>query len=135
MTYTQLAITAALIVASIDLWVLKTRLLTRKVFWASYAIIIVFQLISNGVLTGAGIVEYSGANIIGSDTPENDRPPFIGDGRISYAPVEDLVFGFALVVLTLSIWVTLGRKGIQREPLAGPPRFSPSRESDTKSPS
>lgn len=133
MTYTQLAIIAALIVASIDLWVLKTRLLTRKVFWASYAIIIVFQLISNGVLTGAGIVEYSGAKIIGSDTPETDRPPFIGDGRISYAPVEDLIFGFALIVLTLSIWVTLGRNGIQREPLAGPPRFLPSRKSNTKS--
>jgi len=125
-TYTQLAVIAALIVASIDLWVLKTRLLTRKVFWASYAIIIFFQLVSNGFLTGAGIVEYSGAKIIGSDTPATERPPFFGDGRISYAPVEDLIFGFALIVLTLATWVTLGRKGLQREPFSGPPRSLPS---------
>ena len=34
-------------------------------------------------------------------------------------PVEDLVFGFALVLLSLSIWVWLGRRGVQREPAAG----------------
>jgi lycopene cyclase domain-containing protein len=29
--------------------------------------------------------------------------------RIVYAPVEDLAFGFALVLTTLSVWVRLGR--------------------------
>jgi lycopene cyclase domain-containing protein len=29
--------------------------------------------------------------------------------RIAYAPVEDLLFGFALVLLTLSIWTRLRR--------------------------
>lgn len=128
MTYTQISIVAALISIAIDLWVIKSAITTRKVFWVSYAIIIFFQLISNGVLTGAGIVEYSGAKIIGSDTPVASRPPFLGDGRIAYAPIEDLIFGFALIVLTLSMWVRLGRNGVQREPLAGPPRFIPSRK-------
>ena len=32
------------------------------------------------------------------------------------------MFGFALVVLTLSLWVFWGRRGVQREPFAGPPR-------------
>lgn len=128
MTYTQLAITAALIAVAADFWIIKSRITTRKVFWVSYVIIIFFQLISNGVLTGAGIVEYSGAKIIGSSTPTDARPPFIGDGRIAYAPVEDLIFGFALVVLTLSMWVYLGKKGIQQKPLAGPPRAIPGRQ-------
>lgn len=125
MTYTQIAIIAAILSVIVDIWILKTAITTRKVFWVSYVIIIFFQLISNGVLTGAGIVEYSGAKIIGSDTPVDTRPPFIGDGRIAYAPIEDLIFGFALIVLTLAFWVLWGRRGIQREPLAGPPRAIP----------
>ena len=53
--------------------------------------------------------------------PADGPPPILGDGRILYAPVEDLLFGFALVVLTLSLWVLWGRRGIQREPVSGPP--------------
>lgn len=130
MTYTQIALVAAILAILVDLYLLRIRLTTKKVFWASYAIIIFFQLISNGILTGAGIVEYSGAKIIGSDTPVETRPEFLGDGRIAYAPVEDLIFGFALVVLTLSTWVWLGKRDVQRKPLAGPPRFIPSRQRD-----
>ncbi len=126
MTYTQIALVAAVLAVLIDIYVLKIGITKKRIFWASYTIIIFFQLITNGILTGAGIVEYSGAKIIGSDTPINNRPPFMGDGRIVYAPVEDLIFGFALVVLTLSMWIWLGKRGIQREPLAGPPRFKPS---------
>lgn len=126
MTYTQIAVVAAALAVVIDIRLIKSAVTTRKVFWVSYAIMIFFQLITNGILTGAGIVEYSGIKIIGSDTPVDSRPPFLGDGRIAYAPVEDLVFGFALIVLTLSMWVRLGRNGVQREPLAGPPRFKPS---------
>ncbi|MEN9741629.1 MAG: hypothetical protein RIR66_585 [Actinomycetota bacterium] len=128
MTYTQIAVVAAVLAIVIDIRVIKSAVSTRKVFWVSYAIMIFFQLITNGILTGAGIVEYSGIKIIGSDTPVDSRPPFLGDGRIAYAPVEDLIFGFALIVLTLSMWVRLGRNGVQREPLAGPPRFIPSRK-------
>jgi hypothetical protein len=127
-TYTQIAIVAAVLAVAIDIRVIKSAVTTRKVFWVSYAIMVFFQLITNGILTGAGIVEYSGIKIIGSDTPVDSRPPFLGDGRIAYAPVEDLVFGFALIVLTLSMWVRLGKNGVQREPLAGPPRFIPSRK-------
>jgi hypothetical protein len=32
--------------------------------------------------------------------------------RIASAPVEDLLFGFALVLSTLAFWVFWGRKGI-----------------------
>jgi len=30
--------------------------------------------------------------------------------RIVFAPVEDLLFGFAMVTVTLSTWVWLGRR-------------------------
>jgi hypothetical protein len=122
MTYTQLAVLAVGLVVVWDQWILRTRLLRRRVFWMSYAIIVGFQLLTNGVLTGLRIVRYDGAAILGSTTPDDGPPPAFGDGRILFAPVEDLLFGFALVVLTLTLWVAWGRRGVQREPMAGPPR-------------
>jgi lycopene cyclase domain-containing protein len=124
MTYTQLAVLGVLIAIILDLYVFKTKLLRRRVFWVSYSIVVFFQLVTNGILTGFGIVEYDGAAIIGSTTPLDEPPTFIGDGRLIYAPIEDLLFGFSLVVLSLIIWIWLGKKGIQREPMAGPPRKS-----------
>ena len=105
MTYTAAALLGVAAAAVLDLFVLRTRLLTRTVFWATYPIIITFQLLSNGILTGRGIVLYDPDAIIG--------------WRIAYAPVEDLFFGFALVLMTLSVWVWLGRRGVQRAPAAG----------------
>jgi len=135
MTYTQLAVLGVVVVAVVDLFVLRTRLLSRKVFWVSYAIIVFFQLVSNAVLTGLRIVRYNGEFIVGSSTPEFGAPPFIGDGRIAFAPFEDLLLGFALVLLTLSLWVFWGRVGVQRLPAAGPPRFLPPRNRDSEPPS
>jgi lycopene cyclase domain-containing protein len=105
MTYTTAACLGVLGAILIDLYVLRTRLLLRRVFWATYPIIVFFQLLSNGVLTGREIVRYDPAAIVGV--------------RLVYAPVEDLLFGFALVLLTLSLWVFWGRTGVQRRPAAG----------------
>jgi hypothetical protein len=120
-TYTQLGVVAVILVAVVDLGLLRTRLLRRRVFWVSYAIIVFFQLVTNGMFTGFGIVRYDGDAIIGSTSPDSGPPPFLGDGRIAFAPVEDLLFGFALVLLSLSLWVFWGRRGIDRTPTAGPP--------------
>jgi len=121
MTYTQIALVAVVLTIVWDLWIVRTRLLTRRVFWMAYPIIVFFQLLTNGLLTGFRIVRYSGEQIIGSSTPEDGPPAVFGDGRIAFAPVEDLLFGFALVVLTLTLWVVWGRRGVQREPMSGPP--------------
>ena len=118
MSYTQLALVGVGATVLLDLWVLGTRLLLRKAFWVAYAIVVFFQLLTNGVLTGFEIVRYSGDAIVGTDAPA-----FLGNGRIAYAPVEDLLFGFALVVQTLAWWVWWGRRGVQYRPLAGPPRW------------
>ena len=121
MSYTQLSLLAIVLAVAADLWLFRTRLVRRRAFWAAYAIIVFFQLITNGMFTGLGIVKYEGDHIIGGDSPATGAPAFIGDGRLAFAPVEDLGFGFALVLLSLCCWVALGRRGVQRAPEAGPP--------------
>jgi len=122
MTYTQLSLLGVAIALGLDLWIFRTILVKRKIFWKSYAIIFSFQLLTNGILTGFRIVRYNGDKIIGSGTPLESPPSFIGDGRLAFAPIEDLLFGFSLVLLTLVLWVWLGRVGIGRTPMSGPPR-------------
>src|SRR5581483_4805099 len=86
------AVAAAL---ALDLLVLRTRLVTRRLFWVSYAIVLFFQLVVNGLLTGLKIVRYAPSQILG--------PRFV------FAPVEDLLFGFAMITVTLVLWVWVGR--------------------------
>ena len=93
MTYTQLALCAVVIAITVVLFVIKTALLKRKVFWTSYAIIVGFQLLTNWWLTSRNIVMYSPDAIIGV--------------RIASAPIEDLLFGFALVLGVLINWIRL----------------------------
>jgi lycopene cyclase domain-containing protein len=96
MSYSALAVIAVVGVLVVDLAVYRTRLVTRRAFWATYAIVLVFQLLMNGVLTGLGIVTYDPATVWGP--------------RIAYAPVEDLLFGFAMVTLTLASWAAVNRR-------------------------
>ncbi len=100
MTYTELAILSVLFVIIADRYLLKVRLLEKKAYWTSYSIIIFFQLLTNWWLTSRNILSYSEEVIIG--------------WRIASAPVEDLLFGFSMVTLTMSLWIFWGRKGIQR---------------------
>ena len=97
MSYTALAIIALLAAVIIDLVIVRSNLLRRKAFWTSYAIILPFQLLTNWWLTSRNIVMYQSSTIIGV--------------RIASAPLEDLLFGFALVLSVLSMWVYWGRKG------------------------
>ena len=90
MTYTAIAITAVFVALTTDYFIARTRLILTKRFWASYAIIIFFQLITNWWLTSRNIVMYSPDAIMGI--------------RIASAPAEDLLFGFALVTLVLVLW-------------------------------
>lgn len=107
MTYTALAVVAVVVTVVADRWIVRTRLTSSATWWTAYAIIVFFQLLTNGWLTGRGIVSYDGDAILGSGSVT-----FVGDGRLVYAPVEDLAFGFALVLLTCTAWQRLGeRKG------------------------
>ncbi len=94
MTYTQLATSAVVVAITFDMYLIGTQLLKRKVFWVSYAIILSFQLLTNWWLTSRNIVMYNPESIIGV--------------RIAAAPLEDLLFGFALVLSVLTNWIRLG---------------------------
>lgn len=96
MTYTEAAAVAAAVAVLLDLAVFGTRVLARVAFWVSYAIVVFFQLIVNGLLTGLEIVRYNPAQILGP--------------RIAFAPIEDLLFGFSLITVTVSLWVWVGRR-------------------------
>ena len=96
MTYTLTACLGVLAALCVDQLLLRTNLLRRKAFWTAYAIVLGFQLVVNGLLTGLRVVRYDRRRVIGP--------------RIAYAPVEDLFFGFALVTTTLALWVWWGRR-------------------------
>jgi lycopene cyclase domain-containing protein len=95
-SYTALALAAVVLAVVLDLVVLRTGLLRRRVFWTAYGIVVFFQLVTNGWLTGRDIVTYSPDAILGV--------------RLVYAPVEDLLFGFSLVVQSMAWWVWWGRR-------------------------
>jgi lycopene cyclase domain-containing protein len=103
-SYTVLALLGVAGAGLVDLVLLRTNLLLRKAFWTAYAIVLVFQLIVNGVLTGLPVVRYDSAAITGV--------------RFVYAPIEDLLFGFAMVLLTLATWVWLGAREVRAGPRA-----------------
>jgi lycopene cyclase domain-containing protein len=109
-SYTAAALLGVVATVVLDLFVLRTRLLLRRAFWVAYAIVVFFQLITNGILTGRGIVFYDGDSITGSSSSAGQMPALLGDGRVVFAPLEDLMFGFALVVQTLAWWVWWGRR-------------------------
>jgi lycopene cyclase domain-containing protein len=104
-TYTLIAAIAAAAAVALDRWPARTKLTASGTWWSAYCIIVAFQLLTNGWLTGRGIVRYAPEAIIGSGHVQ-----FVGDGRIAFAPVEDLGFGFALVLTTCVMWTWLGRR-------------------------
>ena len=105
MTYTAACIAGVAGALLLDLFLLRTRLVSRRAFWTAYAICLMFQLLVNGVLTGRGLVTYS--------------PHAIEGARLAYAPVEDIAFGFSLVLQTLSWWVWWGRRARHARTSAG----------------
>ena len=105
MIYSDIAVAAVCVAVLVDLFLFKNSLLTRSAFWISYAIILPFQLMTNWWLThnrsdGKASVMYDPDAIVGI--------------RLAAAPLEDLLFGFALVLSVLGLWEFWGRRGFQR---------------------
>lgn len=135
MTYTQIGILVVVAAVAADVLVLRTRLVTRKGFWVAYAIVLFFQLLTNGVLTFLHVFRYSDAVIVGGQPVDDGTPPpFIGEGRIAFQPFEDLLMGFSLCLLAMALWVYWGRRGVQREPMSGPPIWRRSGSAAASSP-
>ena len=90
MIYSDIALDAVLIAVIFDLFIIRSQMVTRGLFWLSYGLILPFQLLTNWWLTSKLIVMYTPASIIGR--------------RLAGAPIEDLLFGFSMILLTLSLW-------------------------------
>jgi lycopene cyclase domain-containing protein len=91
--YTVPAVVAVAAVCALELSVLHTGLFRRPAYWLSMLIVIGFQILVDGWLTklSAPIVIYNDQQISGL------RFPFD-------IPVEDFLFGFALVTAVLLLW-------------------------------
>ena len=100
MTYSDIALNAVCLAILVDLFLLRTRLMTRGIFWLTYGLILPFQLLTNWWLTSKSIVMYSSSQIIGR--------------RLAGAPIEDLLFGFSMILFTLAVWEFLGRRSETR---------------------
>jgi lycopene cyclase domain-containing protein len=91
--YTVPAVLSALGVGALELMVLRTGLFRRPAYWLSMLIVIGFQILTDGWLTklSAPIVVYDDRQTSGI------RFPFD-------IPIEDFLFGFALVTAVLLLW-------------------------------
>ena len=96
MIYSDIAINAVLVAVMLDLFIIRSKMLTRGIFWITYGLILPFQLLTNWWLTSKEIVMYAPTQIIGT--------------RLAGAPIEDLLFGFSMIVLTLSLWDYFAKK-------------------------
>lgn len=66
------------------------RLLRRPLFWIFLSVMYAFMLPMNGWLTWRPIVIYGNGMYLGI--------------RLGTIPVEDFLFGFSLMLLTLTVW-------------------------------
>jgi lycopene cyclase domain-containing protein len=98
--YTLPAVISVVVVCVLELAALRTGLFRKPAYWISMVIVLFFQVLTDGWLTklSAPIVIYNDAHTSGIRFPWN-------------IPVEDFLFGWALVTGVLLLWV---RQGVRR---------------------
>ena len=91
--YTLPAVLAVVVVCAWERWVLRTGLFRRPAYWISMLIVFGFQILSDGWLTklSAPVVLYTERYTSGVRFPWD-------------IPIEDFLFGFALVTAVLLRW-------------------------------
>ena len=91
--YTVPAAASVAVVFAAELAVLRTGLFRRAAYWVAIAIVLAFQIPVDGWLTklSAPVVLYNRAAMTGLRFPWD-------------IPVEDFLYGFALVTAALLLW-------------------------------
>jgi len=99
--YTLLAVLSVLGTVAVEVFWLHTGIFRKSQYWIAMAIVYVFHVLVDGWLTklSAPIVIYDDGEITGLRVPWD-------------IPVEDYLFGFSMITLTLLVWLRLG----DREP-------------------
>lgn len=83
-TYALLTLPFLALVLTLDLLILKTRVVTTRPFWVVLAIMLVFTAVFDQLLTGLPIVLYDFTKTLGL--------------RLWHAPIEDLSYTIAAVI-------------------------------------
>ena len=98
--YTLPSVVAVIAVCALEFGVLRTGLFRRRAYWLTMVIVLGFQIPVDGWLTklSAPIVIYDDRQTSGL------RFPFD-------IPVEDFLFGFALVTAVLLLWERQRERG------------------------
>lgn len=97
--YTALAVLSVLLTLGVELLWLRTGVFRRAQYWVAMGIVYFFHVLVDGWLTklSAPIVIYDGDQITGLRIPWD-------------IPVEDYLFGFSMITLTLLAWLRLGER-------------------------
>jgi lycopene cyclase domain-containing protein len=97
--YTVPAVASVVAVCAGELAVLRTGLFRKPAYWLTLVIVAGFQILVDGWLTklSAPIVEYAPRQMTGLRGPWD-------------IPVEDFLFGFALVTSALLLWEWQGQR-------------------------
>ena len=115
--YTVLAVVSVVAVVLLELRWARTGVFATAQYWLAMAIVVGFQVLVDGWLTKLSdpIVLY--------DESETSGLRFPWD-----IPVEDFAFGFAMVTLTLLLWLLAARR---ERPAAAPPDHEPASPQET----
>lgn len=109
--YTLAASVAVVVVIALELFLIRSKVFQKPVYWMSLAIVFAFQVPVDGWLTklSAPIVMYAPQHMTGARFPWD-------------IPVEDFLFSFAMITFTLALWVRLS--GRDEAASARPPSTS-----------
>jgi len=97
--YTILAVLSVLASVAVEVFWLRTGILRTAKYWLTMAIVFAFQVLVDGWLTklSAPIVLYDDGETVGVRFPWD-------------IPVEDFLFGYSMVTLTILMWAWWGRR-------------------------
>lgn len=97
--YTSLAVASVVLTVLAERFWLRTGIFRQAQYWLSMAVVLFFQVLVEGWLT------------------RRSAPTFIYDPRRITGlrfpwdiPVEDYLFGFSMLTLTLALWVRAGQR-------------------------
>jgi len=92
--YTLLACLSVIITILLD-WISGINVLRRKIFYLFFAVILCIKFVVNGYLT-SWIVLYNPQQFLGY--------------RIGTIPLEDFLFGFSMVTMSIIFWEYFKKK-------------------------
>jgi len=93
--YTLLSLGAVIITVIVD-QVSRVRLMRRKTYWFYLALFTLLMIVVNGYITHQKIVRYSSYYYCGI--------------RMGSIPLEDFLFNFSMVTLTIIFWEVLKKR-------------------------